>query len=78
MPAKVLSVLNPLAVSVTSMPFSVLPDTTLPSGITPPTCVLRDEPSIRMPSPALPTMTALLAPVPTKLARIVTWSESVT
>ena len=39
---------------------------------------VRDEPSIRMPSSALATMAALFAPMPTKLARIVTLSESVT
>ena len=78
MPAKVLRVLKPLAVPATSIPFSTLPETTLPSGMTPPTWVLREEPSIRMPSRLLPTTVALSAPRPTKLAWIVTWSESVT
>ena len=77
-PAKVLSVLKPLAVSATSMPLLALPPITLPSGMTPPTWVLRDEPSISTPSLPLATMLALSAPTPAKLARIVTWSELVT
>ena len=50
---------KPDAVSATSMPFNVLPEMTLPSGMTPPTVVFCDEPLISMPSPALPTDVAL-------------------
>ena len=78
MPAKVLSVLKPLAVSATSMPLLALPPITLPSGMTPPTWVLRDEPSISTPSCRWRRSLALSAPTPAKLARIVTWSELVT
>ncbi len=38
-PPNVLNEVNPLAVPLTSMPFLLLPEITLPSGITPPTCV---------------------------------------
>ncbi len=67
-PAKVLNEMNPLALSRTSMPLRLLPEITLPSGITPPTCVLRDVPETSSPSPPLATTVALLAPTPRKLA----------
>ncbi len=44
--------MKPEAVPVTSMPFLPLPADTLPSGMTPPTCVFFEDPSIRMPSPS--------------------------
>ena len=66
-PPNVLNVMNPRAGPVTSMPLRPLPADTLPSGITPPTCVFADEPSTRMPSSRLPTIVVLLAPMPKKL-----------
>ena len=50
------------------MPLRSLPEITLPSGITPPTCVFLDEPETSRPSPRLATIVALLAPTPMKLA----------
>ena len=50
------------------MPLLLLPEITLPSGITPPTCVLLEEPDTSRPSPRLATTLALLAPAPMKLA----------
>ena len=71
-PPKVLNVTNPCAVPVTSMPFRPLPADTLPSGMTPPTCVLAEEPPTRMPSPRLPSGVVLFAPMPKKLPCTVT------
>ena len=77
-PPKVLKVTNPRARPVTSMPLRPLPADTFPSGITPPTCVLAEFPSTRMPSARFATIAVLFAPVPKKLPCTTTLGESVT
>ena len=65
-PPKVLKVVKPWARPATSMPLRPLPAETFPSGITPPTWVLAEDPSTRMPSSLLATVVVLLAPMPKK------------
>ncbi len=67
-PPNVLNDVNPLAFCVTSMPFALLPEITLPSGMMPPTWVSRDEPETRRPSRPLATTVLLSAPAPMKSA----------
>ncbi len=61
-PPKVLNETNPLALSFTSMPFWLLPEITLPSGITPPTWVFCDVPETSRPSPPLATIVRVVGP----------------
>ena len=68
MPTKLFHDSTPLAVSRISMPFPLLPEITLPSGITPPSVTPCESPDTSRPLPPFGTGVLLLRPRPMKLA----------